>query len=707
MTYAKQQEQETMKRVLRAIIYCRVSTDKQEQEGESLEYQEEKCRQYAALHGIDVILVLHEAKSGFIHYSLREKLTLARQMIREALADMIIVWDLRRFSRNFVHSAMIFEEIESVGAQIVSVSENIDNSLTGKLIRSILAWSAESEREKIVEYANRHWQTRLEHNLPVATGRPPYGWQWKDEDKTQYAIHKENAAVRHSIFTMFVDEDMSLRGIVHKLTEDGILPPTAVREERAESEESLLPLAEAQGDTPQEGGAQENKETKHPVWRPSTIRKLLTDPENIGILRICKTTAVMSDKGKKVRRANPNMKTIPGGIPALVAVEVYELAQMKLKNNRGDKSHLHRNPEDFLLKSHIFCKACNYRMCGRYIANGRSTSGKLYPFYRCINDANKYHACPELPYIRTDRINQLVWEDCCRVFERLELIRDTLEFNIEQSLQNLLEDTTGKQLIEQLKEEIRFAKLEREKHPEGSYYYNLISGDIQDKEAKLQRHEEEYQESINLVKLSNIYQQSTLGFLNFLTSMRGRYHEASFAEKRNALDVLGVRVYVHPDRYEAPEPMTINTEQEWLTVKGAAKLTGIAQRTLRAHIQRGNLATHTRIIPLTVIHRDEMARYLKGKRPEVNLDQVEGEWFTVNKLTKLGIIHRGMMNRAIAKGEVKAVTQDISQSFIHRDELNRFLRETPIHTMAERENIAPRIEVQYSPIFTGVQTSLR
>ena len=118
-----------------------------------------------------------EAKSGFIHYSLREKLTLARQFVRDGLADMIIVFDLRRFSRNFVHSAMIFEEIESNGGEIVSVSENIDNSLTGKLIRSILAWSAESEREKIVEYANRRWQTRVEVGLPVGTGRSPYGWR--------------------------------------------------------------------------------------------------------------------------------------------------------------------------------------------------------------------------------------------------------------------------------------------------------------------------------------------------------------------------------------------------------------------------------------------------------------------------------------------------------------------------------------------------
>jgi DNA invertase Pin-like site-specific DNA recombinase len=61
----------------RAIIYCRVSTDKQEQDGESLEYQEEKCRRYAELHDLDVLMVLKEAKSGFIHYSLREQLTLA------------------------------------------------------------------------------------------------------------------------------------------------------------------------------------------------------------------------------------------------------------------------------------------------------------------------------------------------------------------------------------------------------------------------------------------------------------------------------------------------------------------------------------------------------------------------------------------------------------------------------------------------------
>jgi DNA invertase Pin-like site-specific DNA recombinase len=47
---------ETPKQRRRAIIYCRVSTDKQGQDGESLEYQEEKGRRYAESHDLDVIM---------------------------------------------------------------------------------------------------------------------------------------------------------------------------------------------------------------------------------------------------------------------------------------------------------------------------------------------------------------------------------------------------------------------------------------------------------------------------------------------------------------------------------------------------------------------------------------------------------------------------------------------------------------------------
>src|SRR5713101_6024501 len=375
----------------RAVIYCRVSTDKQEQDGESLEYQEDKCRRYAELHDLDVVAVLKEAKSGFIHYSLRDKLTLARQLVRDGMADMIIVFDLRRFSRNFVHSAMIFEEIESNGAEIVSVSENIDNSLTGKLIRSILAWSAESERHKIVEYANRRWQTRVEVGLPVGTGRSPYGWDWQDKEKTGYVVNQEQAAVRVPIFHMFVELDMSLRAITHKLTEDRILMPTYAKK--------------FQGTPPQDLEVS----IVHCLWRYTTVREVLKDLENIGILVVCKAKQTIGQDGKRKTEVHPNRREVPGGIPAIIDSVLYERAQEKLKTNKADKSHLPLNNEDFLLRGHIYCATCTHTMKPRTQKKGRLTqkgTDKSYPFYACANTHNKYKACPSLTTIRTSPLDR-------------------------------------------------------------------------------------------------------------------------------------------------------------------------------------------------------------------------------------------------------------------------------------------------------------
>ena len=93
-----------------------------------------------------------------------------------------------------------------------------------------------------------------------------------------------------------------------------------------------------------------------------------------------------------------------------------------------------------------------------------------------------------------------------------------------------------------------------------------------------------------------------MSFLDFLGTMKGRYHEATFKEKRNALEMLGVKVYITPDRQEAPTYAPIETDQEWLIVPEASRLTGIKQSSLIHHIRSGNLKSERRSIPQTVIH---------------------------------------------------------------------------------------------------------
>lgn len=500
----------------RAVLYCRVSTEGQKQDGESLEYQEEKGRQYAELHDIEVVLVLKEAKSGYIHYSLRGQLTIARQMIRDHLVDMIIVWDLRRFSRNFVHSAMIFEEIESNGGEIVSVSENIDNSLTGKLIRSILSWSAESEREKIVEYANRRWQSRLELGLPVGTGIPPYGWDWVDKDKTKYVINKEEALVRLSLFQMFVEMDMSIRGIAAKLTADGVLTPTQARKQKKQKET---------GNTQEEEPIAER-------WTSSTVLKYLKDKSSIGVLVICKTKNSL-ENGKLKRLPNPNIQEIPGGIPRIISQDIYERAQRKLATNREAKSHLPKDLENYLLhRGQIFCTTCGWKMHLWHAKDG-------YPIYRCNNPK-----CPDPLQISSTITDNYVWRDCCLLFEHLELLQKKLDEMIQREVGNLIEDTCGKKQIDETSAAIALAEQKRSLYTEGDYVYDLITQDIEAKKQLLKQYEETYVLSTPIAAMTDAFMQKVLEFRALLEELRGNYQIASFQEKRNALDVLGAKVYI-------------------------------------------------------------------------------------------------------------------------------------------------------------------
>jgi len=687
----------------RAVIYCRVSTDKQEQDGESLEYQEDKCRRYAELHDMDVIMVLLEAKSGFIHYSFREKLTLARQMIREGLADVIIVWDLRRFSRNFVHSAMIFEEIESAGGEVISVSENIDNSLTGKLIRSILAWSAESEREKIVEYANRHWQKRHELNLPMATTTPSYGWKWGDKDKTYFVLNKEEAAVRRSIFEMFVEMDMSIRQIGHKLTIDGIKTPREARKELVpEEEEDVTPDDVLEPEPEEEDGAHDSAPKRIP-WTTGTIHMYLQDVANTGTLVICKKKRVLQPDGTIKFITHPEQKIIPGAMPPIVSPEMFERAQRKLATNRETKSHPPREPEDYLLTGHVYCSLCGHRM--------HSLAEKGLPVYRCnkhisIYDPNPSQCEPHVLRVKTSAIDPVVWENCCRVFDRLSVIQDVIRESIDQAIQNMVENTQGRALITELEEQITYASQERDKHPEGSYYYKLISQDIREKKEKLQRCEEEFARSRDRMKLSGSFQKSMTNFLEFLNTMKGRYHEATFQEKRNALDVLGVVVRVHPDEEGTPPLPPVETGQEWLSVSEVSELTGIHRNSLMPYVRSGKFKSQKIATPHIVIHRDEIVRFLKERKQKtVDLSQEEKEWFTIHQLVNvMKITTWRILHQAIEDGEIQTSTKDVMHSYIHRDELNRFLRESPIRLRSLSDTIAaPRIDVTYSPLFTGVQ----
>jgi len=347
---------------------------------------------------------------------------------------------------------------------------------------------------------------------------------------------------------MYVELDMSLRAIAHKLTEDGVSTPTSSRRPKSQDGQ---------------------------VWNHSTLHDYLTDPANIGVLTICKQQNYTDNNGHPRHQPHPERKVIKGGLPAIIPLSLYERAQAKLAVNHVELSHPPADPTKHLLRGHIRCGSCGRRM------GNRTTSfkgGLSYPYYYCGNRRNKYRSCPDCPLVRADLVDTIAWEECCHLFERLDMIQTKIDAEVERSLTELLEDTRGLEQLAGLRAAVALAKAEQARHPEGSYYYNLTTEDVRIKTEQLQRFETEVGNSRNIAAVMGAYKQRVQEFLEFINVMRGNYHDAPFQKKRNALDVLGVTVRVDalsPEQRHRGIVPTIESLRERMEITYSPHFTGV------------------------------------------------------------------------------------------------------------------------------------
>src|SRR5664279_5229743 len=115
----------------KTVVYCRVSTEGQEQEGTSLQTQLQACLKYCEAKGYEVAFKFSEAWSGL---SLeRPKLNELRELIRGEQIDSVVVYSLDRFSRDPVHGVILMQELEKHNVVLEAATENVDNSEVGKL----------------------------------------------------------------------------------------------------------------------------------------------------------------------------------------------------------------------------------------------------------------------------------------------------------------------------------------------------------------------------------------------------------------------------------------------------------------------------------------------------------------------------------------------------------------------------------------------
>jgi site-specific DNA recombinase len=161
-----------------ATGYIRVSTQGQVVDGVSVEMQETKIRQWAALNDIELAgIYTDEGLSG--------KNT-ARPGLQEALTEVkkhkgaLVVYSLSRLSRSTRDTLELADRLEKAGADLVVLQEKVDTTTpSGRMVFRMLAAMNEFEREQLAERTSQAMQHMKAQGRRV--GSIPHGYKLAED----------------------------------------------------------------------------------------------------------------------------------------------------------------------------------------------------------------------------------------------------------------------------------------------------------------------------------------------------------------------------------------------------------------------------------------------------------------------------------------------------------------------------------------------
>ena len=149
----------------KAIIYCRVSSKRQVEEGHGLDGQESNCRHYADREKYKVVKVFKDEgiSGGTIDRpGILEMLDYLETKATKDNQYVIIVDDLKRLARDVVGHIQLRKMIKSSHGILESPSHTFEESPEGSFIETLLAATGQLEREQNKRQVTRRMKARLE-----------------------------------------------------------------------------------------------------------------------------------------------------------------------------------------------------------------------------------------------------------------------------------------------------------------------------------------------------------------------------------------------------------------------------------------------------------------------------------------------------------------------------------------------------------------
>ena len=495
---------------MKVIIYARIS-DRKQLDGASLETQVNKCTEYAQARNWHIVKVLQELHTG-TEYRERKLLSEARDMIRNNEADIFLINSLDRLSRDQVHQAVLLEEIEHYNAKLVSVTEDIDNSSLGQFMRQALGFAAAVEREKFLERSKRTIEKRVKDGKMIGAGTPRYGYLYT-EDHSKYILHPEESKVVKYIYKLRL-EGYSIRRIAIILNQEGV------------------------------------KASKGGLWNITVVWRILSTPLYKGV---AEAYNILYTRENGVRKAHkhPNVVNLPEGtVPAIISKEDFDAVQILLIKAKRESTRNNQDPQSSLLRAgYIRCGYCGNVLPAVTHMNlvGRRWDGGTYERkqqYRCSKANNPSQHCPGVS-ITAEIIDTIVWKYIGSLLNDLTDIKKALELLKGKQKQDYDVNAIQRSIDNAKKEQEQFS--DDIKGLRGNAR-NMILKQMNDLEDRIEQLENEKAQAIPQATNIERQQQEIDTFLDWAEEMKGKYDETTYEEKRRALYVLGISVYLFKEK---------------------------------------------------------------------------------------------------------------------------------------------------------------
>lgn len=367
----------------KAIIYCRVSSQAQADEGTSLASQNEACIAHATSLGYEIVGSMQEVFSG-AYFHERPLLREMREGIRKGSYDAVIFYAIDRLSRNVAHLCIIADECLRYNVELVCVTEDFDQSAEGTLMRSVKGYMAEIEREKISERTLRGRRSKAESGKLIC-GIPIYGYTFNKETGCREIVEHEAEVVKE-IYRRFLAGQSTYK-IQNYLNEADV--PTPSR--------------------------------RSTYWHHTGVLRILTSEIYYGAshsFKWKKTTKTI--KGRRTVSVTPRDKNewieLPEGItPPIIDKATFDAAQIVRGSN---KKHLRQSTGEYLMRQRIVCGICGSNLRGE-------TSGKDWKAYRCVPRVPQLR-CGN-PSLKAEKIEPVVWGKLVEIIESPDAVASMRE----------------------------------------------------------------------------------------------------------------------------------------------------------------------------------------------------------------------------------------------------------------------------------------